>query len=360
MVVWNVCVHCNMTCPHCYATAGSRPSPKDLSTEEGRDLLSQMAACGVSVVIFSGGEPLLRPDLFDLLSHAREVGIAPQLSTNGTLIDEAMARRLADVGVPYVGISVDGTRDFNDDYRGMEGGTEAALAGLRHARAAGMRTGLRMTLTARNADQLGAMLETARDVGASRFYTSHLVYSGRGARLVDEDLPRERARSLVFELFEAAEKLLDRGDELRIVTGSNDSDGPLLLQFVERRHGVAAAARVEDLLRRRGGNSAGERLLNIDHRGLVHPDQFWRGAVLGDIRQERFETILEHPLRAQLRDRLSYLQGRCGVCAHRDLCRGSHRERAVAVHGDMWAPDPACLMTDEEIGISQPASVHPG
>jgi len=351
VIVWNVCVHCNMTCPHCYASAGSRPSPKDLTTAEACDLLDQMAASGVTIVIFSGGEPLLRPDLFELLAHARSVGIAPQLSSNGTLIDEAMANRLAEVGVPYVGISVDGVREFNDPYRGMEGGTEAALAGLRFAKAAGMRTGLRMTLTGRNIDQLDAVLDTAREVGASRFYASHLVYSGRGRHLVDEDLPRNRARSAVVQLFEAAEKLLERGHTLRVVTGSNDSDGPLLLRWIEERYGAAAAAPVEELLRERGGNSAGERVLNVDHLGQVHPDQFWRGAVLGDVRRERFETILAHPLRQQLRERAKHLTGRCGQCNYVELCRGSHRERAVTCHGDMWAPDPACLMTDTEIGF---------
>ncbi|MCP5070297.1 MAG: radical SAM protein, partial [bacterium] len=267
VIVWNVRVHCNMTCPHCYASAGLRPSPKDLTTAEAQDLLDQMAASGVSIVIFSGGEPLLRPDLFELLAHARSLGIAPQLSSNGTLIDEGMARRLAEVGVPYVGISIDGIREFNDPYRGMEGGTEAALAGLRFANAAGMRTGMRMTLTARNVDQLEAVLDTAREVGASRFYVSHLVYSGRGRRLIDDDLPRDRARSAAVQLFEVAEKLLERGHPLRIVTGSNDSDGPLLLRWIQSRFGAAAALPVEDLLRERGGNSAGERVLNIDHLG---------------------------------------------------------------------------------------------
>ena len=358
VIIWNVCVHCNMTCPHCYASAGSRPSAKDLTTAEACNLLDQMAACGVTIVIFSGGEPLLRPDLFELLAHARSRGIAAQLSSNGTLIDEETARRLAEVGVPYVGISVDGVREFNDPYRGMEGGTEAALAGLRFAKAAGMRTGLRMTLTARNIDQLDAVLDSAREVGASRFYASHLVYSGRGRQLVDEDLPRERARSAVIQLFEAAEKLLERGHSLRIVTGSNDSDGPLLLRWARDRYGAAAAAPVEEMLRERGGNSAGERILNVDHLGQVHPDQFWRDAVLGDVRRERFETILAHPLRQQLRDRAEHLTGRCGQCAYLALCRGSHRERAVTCHGDIWAPDPACLLTDAEIGLD-PANPCP-
>ena len=157
VVVWNVCIHCNMTCPHCYAAAASQPSPKDLSHAEALRVLEEMAACGVRVVVFSGGEPLLRADLFDLLSRAGELGIAAQLSTNGTGIDAAVARRLVEVGVQYVGISIDGVPAFNDAYRGLEGGSAAAVEGLRHAKAAGLRTGLRMTLSRRNVDQIGAM-----------------------------------------------------------------------------------------------------------------------------------------------------------------------------------------------------------
>jgi radical SAM protein with 4Fe4S-binding SPASM domain len=342
-------MHCNMGCPHCYAAAVLEPSPSDLSREEGLALIDQMAACGVSVVIFSGGEPLLRPDLFDLLAHARDAGISPQLSTNGVLIDDEVARRLAATGVNYVGVSIDGLRPFNDAYRGLAGGFDAARDGLIRAKAVGMRTGLRMTLTRRNVDQLEAMLEVAGGAGADRFYVSHLMYSGRGFHVADDDLSRAAARRALERLFERAEALLVAGAGPRIVTGSNDSDGPFLLRWIERRYGESAAEPVARLLLERGGNSAGERILNIDSRGRVHPDQFWRSAVLGDVRKDTFESILRHPLREQLRNRLDHLTGRCGVCSHRQLCRGSHRERALARDRDPWASDPACVMEDAEI-----------
>jgi len=356
VVIWNVCMHCNMTCPHCYAAAVSEPSPTDLSHEEGIRLLEEMAAAGVRVVIFSGGEPLLRPDLFELIAHARSLGIPPQLSTNGVLIDEGVAARLAEIGVAYVGISIDGLPEFNDDYRGFGGGHEAALRGLRNAKAAGMKTGLRMTLSKRNVAQLPSMIEVAQSADVDRFYISHLVYSGRGFKVAHEDLSREEVRRALLDLFERAEQLLDSGLGPRIVTGSNDSDGVLLLRWIEDRHGDVAAKKVRALLEQRGGNSAGERVLDIDSRGRVHPDQFWRGAVLGDIREEPFAKILEHPLRDQLRRRVELLEGRCGECSEQALCRGSHRERALATYRNQWAPDPACVMEDEEIGVTQGAS----
>ena len=351
VIVWNVCRHCDMSCPHCYAAAAYRPSREDLDTAEAVALLDDMAACGVRVVIFSGGEPMLRPDLLELMTHAAEIGIAPQLSSNGVHVDEAAAQKLATAGVAYVGISIDGLREFNDAYRGMDGGFDAALRGLHCAKAAGMRTGLRMTLTSRNADQLQPLLEIACAAGVDRFYISHLLYSGRGLRMMDEDLSRAQTRALLEGLFETADALLEQRSATRIVTGANDSDGPLLLRWIERRYGREAATPVQELLHGRGGNSAGEKILNIDHRGKVHPDQFWRGETLGDVRRDSFESILKHPLRELLRNRAEYLTGRCGACAYRSLCRGSHRERAIACTGELWSPDPACVLGDSEIGL---------
>jgi len=358
VVIWNICMHCNMHCPHCYAAAVAEPSPTDLGHEEGIDLLDQLADAGVRVLIFSGGEPLLRADVFELIAHAKQRGISPQLSTNGVLIDEDVAKRLADAGIAYVGISIDGVESFNDAYRGLSGGFDAALRGLRSAKAAGMKTGLRMTLSKRNFDQLESMVDVARDAHVNRFYVSHLVYSGRGYKVAHEDLDRDQQRATLGWLFEKAESLLDLDPEFKIVTGSNDSDGVYLLRWIRERHGEAAGAKVRELLLQRGGNSAGERILNIDSRGRVHPDQFWRAAVLGDIRTESFATILAHPLRDQLSRRLEYLTGRCGTCSERELCRGSHRERALAFHRDPWASDPACVMEDAEISAAKPTGLE--
>jgi radical SAM protein with 4Fe4S-binding SPASM domain len=219
-----------------------------------------------------------------------------------------------------------------------------------------MRTGLRMTLSSRNEAQLEGMIEVAASVAADRFYVSHLMYSGRGFQVAADDLCRAAARRALEHLFERAEEMLAAGNGPRIVTGSNDSDGPFLLRWIEARYGEPAAEPVRRLLRERGGNSAGERILNIDSRGRVHPDQFWRAAVLGDVRQDTFETILRHPLREQLRNRLDFLEGRCGACSERRLCRGSHRERALACDRNPWASDPACVMEDSEIGVAAAAA----
>lgn len=349
VVVWNVCAHCNMKCPHCYAAATSRPSKQELSTDEGRRLIEQLAGVGVRFLIFSGGEPLMRSDLLELLAHAKACGLTPQLSTNGVLLDRPKARALADAGVAYVGISIDGQPLFNDAYRGLDRAFLRAVAGLRHARGAGLRTGLRMTVTNRNADQLPALVEYARSIPVDRFYVSHLVYSGRARRIAGDDLAPERSRELLEDLFALADHLRADGEPMRIVTGGNDSGGPALVQWVMNRYGVRAASDVRATLARRGGNSAGERLLCVDHRGRVHPDQFWRSVTLGDVRRQSLTEILAHPLLGELRGRAARLHGRCGGCALATLCRGSHRERAFAATGDIWASDPACVMKDAEV-----------
>ncbi|MDH4247119.1 MAG: radical SAM protein [Deltaproteobacteria bacterium] len=352
VVVWNVCRHCNMTCPHCYASADSRPSPSDLTTEEGRRLLDELAAHGTRAVVFSGGEPLLRQDVPELIAHARSLGLTPHLSSNGSLITADMARTLAQAGVDYVGVSVDGLPEFNDPYRGLPEGFAKAVAGLNHAREAGMKTGLRMTLTRANAGQLEAMLKVAREIPVNRFYLSHLVYSGRGRTLSGNDLAPEESRALLLRLFERAEALHLEGEPLRIVTGANDSAGPLLIGWIQRRYGEAAAARILRLLEERGGNSAGERLMCVDHKGDVHPDQFWRLKFLGNVRRQPWSEILAHPFRAELQGRTSRLKGRCGACTFLELCRGSHRERAQAASGDIWGSDPACVMSDTEVATA--------
>ena len=351
VVVWNVNRQCNMRCPHCYASASTAPGRDELSTNEARRLIDELAERGVAILIFSGGEPLLREDLPGLIDYARGRGLHPQLSTNGVLIDIAMAQRLRAAGVQYVGISIDGLAEFNDAYRGLEHGFARASAGLQNAKAAGMRTGLRVTLTRENREQLSPLLEHARELKADRFYVSHLVYSGRALRSRHNDLTPSESREQLHALFSKGDELLRQRVPLEIVTGGNDSDGPALLLWLERHYGTAARQRVEVKLRQRGGNSAGEKLLNIDHRGEVHPDQFWSSASLGNLRNQRFSQILQHPLRQQLRVRRALLHGRCGGCSFQAMCGGSHRERALAVTRNMWSPDPACVMTDAEIGL---------
>ena len=351
VVVWNTCPHCNQRCPHCYAAAVARPTPDTLDTAAGKALLRKLAEGGVRQLILSGGEPLLRDDLEELAAHARHLGLRVHLSSNGTRLSDERARALAEAGVEYAGVSLDGLAAFNDRWRGSHRGFERAVRGLRAAQAAGMRTGVRITVTRHNAGQVMDLLEHVARLGVNRFYVSHLLPSGRAGQLDEVAQTVEERRALLHTLFAWAHAALERGVSTQLVTGGNDADGPLLLRWVEARFGERPAERLRTLLRMRGGNSAGERILCVDHTGRVFPDQFWRSAQVGDLRRQSLAEVLAHPLLAELRTRERRLQGRCGLCRYVALCRGSHRERAEAAHGARWAPDPACSLLDEEIGL---------
>ncbi len=349
VVVWNVCKHCNMHCPHCYAAAITRPDDQDLSFEEGFRLLEDLKTVGTPAIIFSGGEPLLRRDLLSLIRYAKELGHHPQLSSNGVMITPEVARDLAAAGTEYVGVSIDGLPEFNDSYRGMEHGYERALRGATLSLEQGMKVGIRMTVSRLNASHVDAMLDVASALKIPRFYVSHLVYSGRARDEHGYDLTAAENREMVEHLFERAEELMDKGSPTRIVTGGNDVDGPFLYFYVLKRYGELAARRVLNRMKARGGNSAGEKVINIDNRGNVHPDQFWTEACLGNVRHKPIAEILRHPLVAELRSREDRLEGRCRECRFKAACRGSHRERALASGGGLWSPDPSCYLTEAEI-----------
>lgn len=356
VVVWNVTRGCNLHCQHCYASAQSGADPEELTPAEGHALLEEFARCGVPAVVFSGGDPLLRPDLLDLARHAADLGIHPALSTNGTLIDGPMARRLRETGVGYVGVSVDGIGELHDRFRGLRGSYESALRGLRACRDQGLMVGLRFTLSRPTLSHLPRVLDLMEAERVQRGYVSHLVYVGRAHRMSPFALTPRETRGAVESIFDRAEALHRRGVPLDLVTGNNDADGVLLyLRARAARPGMAPL--VYDLLRRRGGNSAGRTIANVDDRGAVHPDQFWHHHTVGTVRERPFGAIwadAEQPLLARLRDRRAHITGRCARCPLFELCGGGSRVRTEALTGDLWASDPACHLTDDELGLGPP------
>jgi radical SAM protein with 4Fe4S-binding SPASM domain len=353
VVVWNLTRQCNLHCRHCYASARSAPDREELTPREGRLLVEELARCRVPALIFSGGDPLLRADLLELVRCASDLGIHPAISTNGTLIDRDLAGRLRAAGARYVGVSVDGIGPLHDRFRGLRGAYELALRGLRHCRDAGMPVGLRFTLSRPTLPHLSRVLDLMEAERVQRGYVSHLVYVGRARRLAPFALTPPESRAAVEAIFERAESLHARNVPLELVTGNSDVDG-VLLYLRARARRPAAAPIILDLLRRRGGNSAGIAIANVDHRGEVHPDQFWPHYSLGNVRERPFGEIWgdsSQPLLARLRNRKAHVTGRCARCPFFDLCGGGSRVRAEALTGDLWASDPACYLTDEELGL---------
>jgi radical SAM protein with 4Fe4S-binding SPASM domain len=350
VVVWSVTQRCNLHCGHCYADSHDREYAGELSSAEGRRLLEDLAAFGVPTVLFSGGEPLLRPDLLELASLARQLGMRTVLSTNGTRIDDRLAGELAEAGFSYVGISLDGIGALNDRLRGSRGAFEAALAGIRAARDAGLRTGIRFTLQGRNRSQLGAVFELAEAERVNRLCVYHLAYAGRGERIRRRDLVPAETRAAVEEIFERTEDLGRRGVEVEVLTVDNPIDHVLLLERL-RRSDPGRAEEVETMLAWNGGNQSGVAIASVDPRGLVHPDQFSWHVNAGDVRRQRFSRIWrdENPVLAPYRRRPRDLKGRCTRCRFAQLCNGGLPVRAEVATGDPMSPDPACYLTDREI-----------
>ena len=353
MVVWNTTQRCNLSCVHCYARAEDGIRSDELTTEQGKDLIDDLAQFGVPVLIFSGGEPLMREDLFELAGRAKDLGIRTVLSTNGTLITRENAGRLKRAGFSYIGISLDGMEGTNDHFRGQDGAYAAALQGIRNCTSAGLRTGLRFTLTRHNLADAYRMFDLVEEERIPRVCFYHLVYSGRAADLIHDDLSPTERRSFIDHMIERVEALDKSGRDVEVLTVDNHCDAPYLYRkLLEQNPGRAQEAR--ELFRMNGGNSSGSGIGCVDFNGFVHADQFWHHLSVGNVLERRFSEIWsdpDQPLLKDLRDRKTLLTGRCAGCSYLDMCNGNLRVRAEAAHHDLWAPDPACYLTDEEIGL---------
>ena len=355
IVVWNITRTCNLRCVHCYSDSYAQKYEGELSHDEARTVIDDVAGFKVPALLFSGGEPLIRPDLLELIAYATGKGLRITLSTNGTLIDETIAARLKALGLTYVGISLDGIGPTNDHFRGVEGAFDRAVRGFRNCQAVGQKVGLRLTLTRRNCQDINQIFDFIEAEGIQRACFYHLVYSGRGSA-ADELQPAEIRRAL-DTIIERTEDFHQRGLSKEILTVDHHADNVYIYRKLRERN-PAFAEKVYQWMKWNGGgaNSSGVGISNIDTQGNVHPDQFWQAATLGNVRQRPFSQIWsDHsiPLLAQLRNRRPLLKGRCGACQYQEICGGSFRVRALQVHGDPWAEDPACYLTEEEIGIAE-------
>lgn len=350
IVVWNMTRRCNLRCVHCYAQAGDRAFEGEFTTEEGRAFIDDLAEMGVPVLLFSGGEPFLREDLFELGAYARSKGLRAVISTNGTLISREMARKVKDADLQYVGVSLDGMGPTNDRFRGKRGAFEEGLRGIRNCKEAGVKVGLRFTLNRRNMDDLDAIFDLMIEEEIPRCCIYHLVYAGRGTNLTNEDLSHEETRNAVDLIFRRTREIVESGREVEILTVDNHADGPYLYMQVIRED-PARAEEIMRLLRMNGGNGSGVRIGAVDWRGDVHADQFWTHYSFGNLRDRPFSEIwydTSDELMRGLKEKKIHMKGRCAQCRFLDVCGGNFRVRAEAVYGDVWAPDPACYLRDEE------------
>jgi heme d1 biosynthesis radical SAM protein NirJ len=354
VVIWNLVRRCNLTCQHCYSISCDKDFPGELTTEQACRVMDDLKGFGVPVLILSGGEPLLRPDIFELAQRAKAMGFYVGLSTNGTLIEAGNVDRIANAGFDYVGISLDGMEATHDRFRRKAGAYRAALNGLRLCRQAGIKVGVRFTLTEGNACELPQVLTLLDTERIDKFYLSHLNYAGRGNTNRRRDAFLDTTRHAMDLVFDACWSDIQRGVSREYVTGNNDADGVYLLLWVRRRF-----PHLESHLRRRlaewGGNASGVNIANIDNLGNVHPDTYWWNYSLGNVKERPFSQIWTDtgdPLMAGLKAKPRAIKGRCGACTFFDVCGGNTRVRALQLTGDPWEEDPACYLADEEIGVT--------
>jgi radical SAM protein with 4Fe4S-binding SPASM domain len=357
IVVWNITSHCNLKCVHCYNDSGADVKSNEATNQEAKEVLDDLAEYGVPSVLFSGGEPLTRKDLFELIGYAVDKGLRTVISTNGTLISADKARQIKKMGVSYVGISLDGIGKVNDQFRGVEGAFEDAVAGIRNCMDAGVRVGLRLTLTKRNAQDIEGLFDFFEKEGIERACFYHLVPAGRGQDMFGDDLTHAQSRQAIETILAITKSFKDAGKDTDILTVDNHVDG-IYLYLKLLSQNPEKAAEVWKLLTWNGGglNSSGVGIGCIDFNGKVHANQFWGHYDLGDIHEKKFSEIWsnnEEPLLKGLRDRRSYVKGRCRLCKFFDACGGSLRVRADLYFNDPWAPEPACYLTDEEIGLDE-------
>jgi len=352
VVVWNVTRKCNLACVHCYTDSCNRDYPDELSNVEGKALIDDLAKFKIPALLFSGGEPLIRPDLLDLAAYALSKGLRPVLSTNGTLIDESVARLRKDLGFIYVGISLDGLEGVNDKFRGVAGAFQRAMAGFRNCRAVGQRVGLRLTLTRRNVIDLNGIFDFILEEKIPRACFYHLVYSGRGRNLSGEDLTHEESKEALDIICRRTSEAIKAGIDLDVLTVDNHVDGPYIyLKLLKEDPG--RAEKVRELLEWNGGGafSSGVGIGCVDFVGNVHPDQFWQDKVFGNVRQRPFSQIwmdTSDPLMAGLKERVGLLKGKCKECRFLKMCGGSMRVRAFRAYDDPWMHDPACYLSETE------------
>ncbi|KUO50445.1 MAG: radical SAM protein [Desulfitibacter sp. BRH_c19] len=353
VVVWNCTKTCNLNCIHCYSSSDNKKYDGELTTVDAKKFIDDLADFNVPVILFSGGEPLVRADLLELAAYAKSKGIRSTISTNGTLITPEIAQRIKDIGISYVGISLDGIGDNNDRFRGQKGAFEKALQGIRNCISVGQKVGLRFTINRHNFMELDNIFKLVEKENIPRICFYHLVYSGRANEMIKEDISHEETRQVMDKIIYWTNDFHKRGIPKEILTVDNHCDGIYIYETLKNKD-TEHAQRVLELLETNGGNRSGIAIGQVDMYGNVHSDQFTQNHTFGNIKERKFTDIWtdeSHHILGGLKNRKSLLKGRCGICSKVNMCNGNFRARAEAVTGDFWETDPACYLTDEEIGL---------
>ena len=354
VMTWNTTRTCNLRCVHCYSDSETKAYNGELTHEEALKMLDDMAEYGVPILLFSGGEPLMRKRVFELMAYSRKIGVRPTLSTNGTLISRQVAENMKKAGLGYAGISMDGYGDTNDKFRGKVGAFDDMVKGVDNCLAAGVKVSLRFTVTQHNIADLPKVFDFLEQRNLPRMCVYHLVYSGRGSDIMGDDVERKFSRMVVDQIIDRAQYFHKKGFEKDLLTIDNHCDGPYLITRLRKEGRVKLANDIYQLLLKQGGNRSGIGFGDVDNLGNVHADQFSWDTSWGNVKTKTFRQIWDNVSDANIaayKYRRPLIKGRCGKCQFFEICNGNFRARAKYATGDLWESDPACYLTDEEIGV---------
>ncbi len=339
ILIWNLTNACNLFCKHCYSSANTSRSG-EISIKDIQRQIPFLKKAGVKVLILSGGEPLIREDLFDIANLFNENGFITTLSTNGTFINKENVKKIKE-HFSYVGISIDGKEETHDRFRGMKGAYKKAVEAVRVVKKEGVKTGIRFTISSETEKDLPFIFSLVEKEGIQKVYISHLVYSGRGRQLTQTD--KEKYRKNVEFIIEKSFEYVEKNIPIDVVTGNNEADAVLLYRMFKEKYPAKAELLYENL-KRWGGNQAGVRIFDIDYRGNVKPDTYFPYKI-GNIHEKDFYSIVNsNSLMTKLRQHPRPVKGKCEKCAYIDICNGNSRSRAYAVYGDYFAEDPECYL----------------
>jgi radical SAM protein with 4Fe4S-binding SPASM domain len=348
LVVWNFTYRCNLSCKHCYSDAGS-PSRMELSTEEAKNVVNQLADFGVTSLAFSGGEPMMRKDFFEVARHAVDSGLYISLATNGTLLTPENVRKLKEIGLNYVEVSLDGSdAKTHDHFRGQTGAFNQAMRGLKNCVDEDLCTCLAVTATKNNLIEIPSILAMAEKIGIKRFTLFNFIPTGRGKEIIELDpSPQEREEVLNF-----LRKKLVEGPKIAILTTapqlarvalqsqSWETQEEMMVPFAHME-AAKISKRAKALADFVGGCGAGRFYCAISPEGNVQPCVFLPITV-GNLKTEKLEDIwLKSSVFEELRDR-EKLKGRCSRCEFKFVCGGC-RARAYSYFDDYLMSDPGCI-----------------
>ena len=350
MIVWDFTKQCNLRCKHCYANATPLPAKDELTLSEKMEVLRQLDEAGVAAISFSGGEPLMNRDFWPVAKKAADIGMYISIATNGTLITEGVAKKLKEIGVRYVEVSIDSPYpEIHDEFRGIPGAWDRAIRGIKNAKKAGLEVGIATTVTKLNYHDMPELIRLAKDLKVDRVIAFNFIPTGRGRDIINLDLsPREREELLEYfynEWMSSGLQIFSTSPIYAVISLRNaDKKGVLspthFAELAIPEEYLPLGYALGEFL---GGCGAGRIYCSIEHNGDIYPCVFLPIKVGNVIKDGFLKVWHESPILEMLRDRDHYA---CSSCPYRYICGGC-RARAYAYFNDIRGPDPSCSFNEK-------------